>query len=45
MILMKMNKLNHKIAILMASAALITSGGCKKSFLDSDQLSQYSPEA
>ena len=45
MILMKMNKLNHKIAILIASAALITSGGCKKSFLDSDQLSQYSPEA
>lgn len=44
MILIKMNKLNNKIAILITSVALITSGGCKKSFLDSDQLSQYSPE-
>lgn len=40
-----MNKLNKKIAILITSTALMVSGGCKKSFLDSDQLSQYSPES
>jgi hypothetical protein len=43
MILTHMNTFNKKI-ILFASLTLIGSVGCKKSFLDSDQLSQYSPE-
>lgn len=43
MILTHMNTFNKKI-IVFASLALIGSVGCKKSFLDSDQLSQYSPE-
>jgi hypothetical protein len=38
-----MNKL-YKKSILIASVMLVTAYGCKKSYLDSDQLSQYSPE-
>lgn len=39
-----MKKINIKIAAIVASIGLLTVNGCKKSFLDSDQLSQYSPE-
>jgi len=39
-----MKKINKKIAIVFASITLLGINGCKKSFLDSDQLSQYSPE-
>ncbi|MEJ2881538.1 RagB/SusD family nutrient uptake outer membrane protein [Pedobacter sp. GR22-6] len=40
-----MNKLNTKIAVLFAAAALLAANGCKKSFLDSDLLSAYSPSS
>jgi hypothetical protein len=39
-----MKTTNTKFAIYVASVLLLAAGGCKKSFLDSDQLSQYSPE-
>lgn len=39
-----MKTTNTKLAIYVASVLLLAAGGCKKSFLDSDQLSQYSPE-
>lgn len=38
-----MKKLNKRISILLAALALLSVQGCKKEFLDSDQLSQYSP--
>ncbi|TDQ11779.1 RagB/SusD family nutrient uptake outer membrane protein [Pedobacter metabolipauper] len=40
-----MNNISKKLAICILSALLIAAGGCKKEFLDSDQLSQYSPES
>lgn len=39
-----MKTTNTKLAIYVTSVLLLAAGGCKKSFLDSDQLSQYSPE-
>jgi len=39
-----MKKRHIKIAVIAASIGLLTVHGCKQSFLDSDQLSQYSPE-
>ncbi|MDR2275187.1 MAG: RagB/SusD family nutrient uptake outer membrane protein, partial [Sphingobacterium sp.] len=38
-----MKKINIKVAAVFASLALLAANGCKKSFLDSNQLSQYSP--
>ncbi len=43
--ILNMNNTYKKLAILLTSAMVIISGGCKKSFLDSDQLSQYNPES
>lgn len=40
-----MNNLNKRIIFLFASAALSVSVGCNKNFLDSEQLSAYSPES
>ncbi|MNM61222.1 SusD family protein [compost metagenome] len=39
-----MKKINIKVAAVFASIILLAVHGCKKSFLDSDQLSQYSPD-
>ena len=39
-----MKKINIKVAAVFASITLLAVHGCKKSFLDSDQLSQYSPD-
>ncbi|WP_426329556.1 RagB/SusD family nutrient uptake outer membrane protein [Pedobacter sp. R-06] len=39
-----MKKLNQNIFILLAFAALLNFSGCKKAFLDSEQLSAYAPE-
>ncbi|PST84751.1 RagB/SusD family nutrient uptake outer membrane protein [Pedobacter yulinensis] len=39
-----MNTYTKKISILFASLALLAAPGCKKSFLDSNQLSVYAPE-
>lgn len=38
-----MKTINKKLLILCTAALLIADSGCKKSFLDSDQLSSYSP--
>lgn len=43
--ILNMNNSYKKLTILLTSAIMIISGGCKKSFLDSDQLSQYTPES
>ncbi len=39
----KMKNIKIKVAAIFASMGLLAINGCKKSFLDSDQLSQYSP--
>lgn len=39
-----MNSLNKNFTLLLTSALLLASGGCNKEFLDSNQLSAYSPE-
>lgn len=39
-----MKTTHTKIVLFVTSVLLLTAGGCKKSFLDSEQLSQYSPE-
>jgi len=39
-----MKKLNQNILVLLAFLSLITAAGCKKTYLDSEQLSSYAPE-
>ncbi|MDQ0966665.1 hypothetical protein QFZ20_002068 [Flavobacterium sp. W4I14] len=41
---MKMKKINQNISILFAFTALLGFAGCKKAYLDSEQLSAYAPE-
>lgn len=39
-----MKQLNQNILLLLAFLSLVTAAGCKKSYLDSEQLSSYEPE-
>jgi hypothetical protein len=41
---MKINKLNQNIIVLFAFAAMAGAAGCKKAYLDAEQLSAYAPE-